>query len=290
MNVDAILTADWHLRDSIPLCRVDDFWEAQWRNVKFIDELQQKYNCPVLHAGDLFHHWKPSPYLLSEAIARIPDEFYTVWGNHDLPYHRMENFKKSGVFTLYRADVVDTQFGCHYGIKPKVASSMPIGSKEALIWHKFVYKSKKPFPDAKDKDEAYSILGRGDLSRFDLIVTGDNHQNFVAQRDGKLLVNPGPLTRQTIVDPMPAVYLYDSQEHEVEELKIPCDPDAVSAEHTEMAKESKKLVSAFVERLNQDWEVELSFESNMKRFHENNDIPTGVRDIVERCIDPKSCF
>ena len=54
-NIDAILTGDWHLREDTPICRTDDFQTAQWEKVRIISDLQKKYNCPVIHSGDLFH-------------------------------------------------------------------------------------------------------------------------------------------------------------------------------------------------------------------------------------------
>ena len=50
----AILTADIHLRDDIPICRTDDYWRSMWQKVKFISKLQKQYQVPVLDAGDLF--------------------------------------------------------------------------------------------------------------------------------------------------------------------------------------------------------------------------------------------
>ena len=295
-KVDAILTADWHLRETVPICRTDDFWETQWDKVRHVSKLQQEHNCPVLHAGDLFHHWKPSPFLIAKAIQILPDKFYTVYGNHDLPYHRMENFDKSGVYTLFQAGIVETKYGCHYGTKPSDANGYSIrfkpddalrGRSLTLIWHKFVYKKNKPFPDARETDEGYNVLGREDLDRFDLIVTGDNHQSFTVQRNGILLVNPGPITRQTVKDPVPVVYLYNAKDHEAWEYELPHDPDAVSAEHRELAKEEERVMTAFVERLDKDWNTELSYEENMKRFMEKNPdkVPEGVRDIVWKCLE-----
>ena len=56
-----ILTSDWHLREDTPTCFTGDWHQEQWKAVKVIRNLQAMYNCPVIHAGDLFHHWKPSP-------------------------------------------------------------------------------------------------------------------------------------------------------------------------------------------------------------------------------------
>ena len=68
MNVDLILTSDWHLRESTPECRTDDFWEAQWKKIDFIKELSEKHGAFVFVAGDIFHHWKPSPNLIRKTI------------------------------------------------------------------------------------------------------------------------------------------------------------------------------------------------------------------------------
>ena len=82
---DLILTSDWHLREDQTICRTDDFWQAQWNKVKQVAAIQEKYDCPVVHAGDLYHYWKPSPNLLRETITRLPKSFFSIFGNHDLP-------------------------------------------------------------------------------------------------------------------------------------------------------------------------------------------------------------
>ena len=68
---DAILTADWHLRDDVPVCRTDDYWAAQWTKIEFIVDLANEYDCPIYNAGDIFHKWKASPYLLYHTIYQI---------------------------------------------------------------------------------------------------------------------------------------------------------------------------------------------------------------------------
>ncbi|KKL45777.1 hypothetical protein LCGC14_2352220, partial [marine sediment metagenome] len=114
-SVQAVMTADWHLRDSIPVCRTDDFWKAQWAKVDFVADLQIVYNCPVFHSGDLFHHWKASPYLLSATLKHLPKNFHTVYGNHDLPQHSIELTERSGVHTLEMADALTILHGAHAG-------------------------------------------------------------------------------------------------------------------------------------------------------------------------------
>jgi len=84
-----------HLREDTPTCFIGDFQKEQWTAMDFISDLQEKYDCAVIHAGDLFHHWKPSPWLLSMAIQHLPKVFYTIYGQHDLPQHNTELMSKS---------------------------------------------------------------------------------------------------------------------------------------------------------------------------------------------------
>ena len=77
---DAILCADMHLRSDQPVARMDSYWETQFVKLNFIWQLQREQHCPILHAGDLFNHWKPSPHLLTKTMTHLPDAFYTVYG------------------------------------------------------------------------------------------------------------------------------------------------------------------------------------------------------------------
>ena len=69
----AIITADLHLRDTIPVCRVDNYLEAQNKKLAFIKDSVLKNNCPLIVAGDVFHKAKSSPY-----VEKIALEFFLV--------------------------------------------------------------------------------------------------------------------------------------------------------------------------------------------------------------------
>ena len=186
---DGILTADWHLREDIPTCRTDDFQKAQWTKVKFIADLQKEYDCDVYHAGDLFNHWKPSPYLLSKAIEWLPDNFYTVYGNHDLPQHNLELANKCGINTLKAADLLTVLYEAHWGQEPKDDAAIIFGNgtkfrREMLVWHTMNYQGRKPWPGCTDPS-SMKLLRK--YPQFDLILTGHNHKPFVetnGEREG----------------------------------------------------------------------------------------------------------
>jgi len=280
---DAILTSDWHLREDQPTCRTDNFWEAQWKKVAFIREYQLRYDCPVLHAGDLFHHWKPSPHLLSMAIEYLPEEFYTVYGQHDLPNHNLDLDHKSGIHTLLKAGKLQV-IGVHWGQKPNQSKVLRIKSKKIIIWHNFTYIGKEPFPGAKGK--AFIKLKK--YGKYDLIVTGDNHQSFYLYGDnGNLLVNPGNITRQVAdqINFKPKIYLWYAESNTVEAIELPIETGVITREHIERKQKRDERIDAFVSKLNTDWNMSLNFEDNLNKFFEKNRIRKQVKDIIYKAMD-----
>lgn len=284
-KADLILSADWHLRESTPICRTDDFWHKQWQKVKFISDLQKEHDCSVIHAGDLFDHWKPSPYLLSVCMAALPKQFYTVYGNHDLPQHSMELRDKSGVFTLQQAQALKVLDNCHWNQDPETVKfpSIEIKDKTILIWHIFTYQA-KTWP-GNTAPKAAKLLRK--YPEYDLIVTGDNHQAFVEEHQGRLLVNPGSLSRQDSdqIDFRPRVYLYYADTNTVEPVYLPIDPGVVSREHLEKQEERNDRISAFISKLNTDYESSVSFEANLKQFIANNVVHTDIQSIIQKSME-----
>ena len=192
-KADAILCSDIHLREDQPTCRTDNFWEAQWQAIDFLANLQKENNCIVIHGGDLFHHWKPSPYLLSTTIEHLPKQFYTILGQHDIPQHALNLFNKCGVRTLEEANKLKVLETCHWGQTPS-NPSINIKNRKLLVWHHLAY-IVSPFPGATG-GQALSLLKK--YNQFDLILTGDNHKTFIETYEGRILINPGSLTRQKI--------------------------------------------------------------------------------------------
>lgn len=286
-TVHAILTADWHLREDTPVCRTDNFTEAQWAKVEEVSRLQKKYDCPVFHAGDLFHHWKPSPALLTKCIQKLPARFATVYGNHDLPQHNMDLEYKTGIRTLIEAGVIELLREGHWNHPPEVGERMQYdkGFRKFAVWHNMVWTNKAPFPGAEEEDEGHKLLS--DYPQFDLILTGDNHQQFVCKQDGRILLNPGNLTRQTAAqkDFEPAVWLWNANDNTVEAHFFDVNPDAVTRIHIQDKQERDERITAFIERLDAEWEGVLDFGENLRRFGKENEISEQVMDIAYKALE-----
>lgn len=279
----AILTSDWHLREDTPACWIGDFQKEQWESVKFISDLQKHYDCDVIHAGDLFDFWKPSPWLLSIAIEFLPKRFYTIYGQHDLPQHNWELRNKSGIHTLERAKAVIVLPGCHYGQIPEGYLDWFTPSRKVLVWHHMTYIT-KPFPGVTGGN-AGGILRK--YPEYDLIVTGDNHVSFTTEYEGKRLVNPGNLTRQVAdqIDFQPRVALWYAEDNTIKWVNIPIEQGVISREHIDRKEQRDERIEAFISRLDGGWEVGLSFEQNLESFFQTNTIQEPVKQIVYNMIE-----
>ena len=279
-----ILTADWHLRETKPKCRTDNFWITQWKKVSYIVSLAQYYKIPIIIAGDLYHKDQPSCYLLSTTIEKLNKGNYVVYGQHDLPDNQLKNAHKSGIRTLQWSGMIQVLGECHYDETPKDGSlRFPNSNRNVLVWHKFVWDGKTlPWPGCEEQT-AEEVLDQ--YPQFDLIVTGDHHKPFTFKKDGRLLINPGLLTRQKADEKInPRVYLWYEQDNTVEEQLLEIEEDAVTDEYIRQEEARDNRMSAFVERLDGDWEVSVNFEQNVKEFVSNNKISKPVVDVVNKSI------
>ena len=287
---DAILCGDIHLRekDDVPICRLDNHWDAQWRKMDFISDLQKKYGCPVFCSGDLFDFWKPSPMLLSWASEHLPDQFHTIYGQHDLPQHNMELAYKSGLYNLWKNKKLTILNGVHFGQIPdltKEYSSMPwFPLKGILVWHRMIYQGKLPWPGCTDPMAA-SVLRK--YPQFALICTGDNHKPFVEEYKGRLLVNVGSMMRTTAdqADFKPRVWLWYAETNTVVPVYLPIEEGVISRDHLEVKEQRENRIDAFISRLNTDWQAALSFEENLEIFEQENQVSKSVMDIIHKSLE-----
>jgi hypothetical protein len=126
-------------------------------------------------------------------------------------------------------------------------------------------------------------------NRFELIVTGDNHQHFVEEYDGRFLVNCGSLMRSTSaqVDHIPVIYIWDSETKELIYDEIPIEPieNVMNLKKLGEDKENDEKLEAFVKGL-QDQQMEgFDFKENLYIYIKENNIPEPVETIIETILN-----
>lgn len=293
---DAILTADLHLTARTPISRTDNYIKAQENKLKFLRELSEEHNnCPVICAGDVFDHWKASPWLCSWAHSHLPRNLITVPGNHDLPMHSINEYDKSALHLLENVgqriivlnkeiiltknlEIAGVSFGqidnCIFSINENIKE------RRILILHELIWPKNKP-KWASNSYTAADILERYG-NQFDLIVTGDNHQSFVVEGDNSILVNPGSMMRMNAdqMDVEPKCYLYYADDNSVEPIKFPIEKNVHRTDHLVGKKERDERIDAYINQISNSWEGGLSFKDNLEAFFKENNTPRKVREII----------
>lgn len=304
-KVTAILSADIHLTDRIPVARTDDFLGAQLKKLSFLTDLQNQHDAVVLDAGDLFDKWKSSPWLVNRAFKYLPDTIITIPGNHDLPEHNQKLYYKSALkvlednkkgITVLRgmhsttnfddSRIVGIPFGQlkHFDLeKNELLKDQLLDSPNNIaLVHELTWPGKKPPWDQHgySADDVIDILS----PYFNLIVTGDNHDGFTKYSEDEecLLVNPGSMMRSNADRDRyrPRCYLYYASDNSVEPVYYPIEEGVLSRDHITTSKERDKRIEAYIERMNTQWEAGLSFTANMQKFFKENKVPKLVKELI----------
>ena len=282
-QVDAILTGDWHLRETKPKCRTDDYWKAQEKKVNQITALSYEFGCPIIHSGDLFHHWKPSPYLLNWVVVRLkPYDFQTIIGNHDLPQHNLELIDKSGIQVLIKTNTIKLINGVHWGMD--LEPVINIDSKNMTVVHTMVWKGKEPWPGCTDPEinELFDIF-----PNHDLILTGHNHKPIVAKKGKRLIVNPGSIMRMTAdqIKHRPRVYLWNAVKNTVKPFYLDTEDDVINRDHIDKIKDREKRTSNFLKKLKINYKHSLSFEANIETALQKTKIHKDTKQLIYELME-----
>lgn len=287
----AILSADWHIREDSPVCRADNYMEAQKRKIEFILSLSEKYDCPILIAGDVGHRPIWGDRLLNWFINIIINNcnFIVTPGQHDLLNHRLDKYMEGGLGVLHKSlknfTVITELYNYNsFTIYPS-PYSVPIKNilrvidkkRKIALCHQMVIKSQKNKLWEKQKAHSATWFLKK-YSMYDLIITGDNHQSFAAEYGGRWLVNTGSLMRMAAnqIDHLPSVYLWYAMTNEIKRVYLPIEQNVISREHLKEDNERDSRIESFVNRLNNSIEIGLSFEKNIEEFLKVNPQEKGV--------------
>lgn len=189
-----------------------DWYASQAKPWEEVKRLASIHNVPILVAGDLFDKWNPPPELINFAIRTIP-KIIAVPGQHDLPYHRYEDIKRSAYWTLVECGIVrDLKPGKmepvsdHFAVmgfpwgaelKPWVMGQPIQGFNIALV-HANCWRKDCTYPGAEK--EAYYKERRKQLAGYRVAVIGDNHRDFLVDDGKTAIANCGGFMRRHTSD------------------------------------------------------------------------------------------
>lgn len=288
-NPIAILTADWHLRSTTPLCRTDDYWTVQWKKVGQIIGYAETHNyIPILCAGDLFHTAKSDNRTKGNFLGWMGNKvpFHCIAGNHDLLNHSIEQFEKTALFVV---DEGSDYF--HFYFYKHTTTPWNLGLLDRFYMQGISYGQDLVLnPDTNillchELTDEESCKKLTEKYKAKIIVVGDNHKTFVVEHNGCTIISPGSLMRMTAdqIDHKPCFFvLYE--DFSIEQVFLDIEPDVISRQHIEAKESRDKRLEAFVESLSSDFEFSSSYERNLDRYCAENKVRKPVQNIIKECV------
>jgi hypothetical protein len=199
-----------------------DWGKVQRRQLTELRDIQEHLRVPIFCTGDIFDSPFVSHETVNLALEYLPDGMICIPGNHDMPFHSMDEINKSAYGTLIEArkivplpsdktpfhvDNVSGYFGVYafpFGSKVHPKPDTPLRTFETTlaIIHAFIWKP--GFGDYKNVSDKFGLRSwRKKLKGYDLAVFGDNHVGFqssIEKGGPKNLFNGGTFFRRKITE------------------------------------------------------------------------------------------
>ncbi len=289
-KIIALFSSDFHFRDTKPRCRIDNYFEAQKNKLEQIKKVQVENNCPVFDCGDLLDNYRSSPFLEGWLIDNLPDNFYTIAGNHDLPQHRIEDIDKGSLGVLIKSkkiklvnyEYIDTDkvgiYGFNYDELNEKYNLENDTIKIALI-HEFISIDK--FPGSITPDELCQKL-----QGFDYIFCGHNHTNFEKQVGKTKVVNIGSMLRMDAdqINYKPAYYVM-YEDFTIEKRYFDIQDNVIDRKYIDDKNKTNEKLEAFISSLNGKYEISNSFKNNIENYLKENNIDEGIKNKIYEVLN-----
>jgi hypothetical protein len=294
-----LIVGDMHVTDDRPVHRIDNYWETVVRKVSFILKTAVDRGAEIIASpGDVTDtpalSYSEFVTLVSTFKSILTPEIYFLctFGQHDMRYRTrsntalralsssIENFIILSGEVEYCKDGVHF-FGCTYGEDP---IDPPVQEKNVLLIHRMIIDQK--LWKGQTGFEYSSIFLRQHLG-YDLIVSGDNHSQFMSHTPGgRWLFNCGAVMRNKVdmIDHEPYIVLFDTETKIHEKIYIPIAPASkvFRMEKVFVEQERNEKLEAFVSGLSEQKEISLSFEDNLRKYLKDNNIEQSVTKIALR--------
>lgn len=291
-----LITGDWHLTDKCPENRIDDYGNTVLKKLSWIlDYAKQKEVDTIIQPGDFFDTPNPSYSLFTEVVGWINAykiNILTVFGQHDLRYRNPGNTGLRALAAACPTVMINpnekiNMSGVHIQSAgwedpiPKPSVKM----FNILITHRMIT-SKKLWEGQEEFEDSVNFLVS---HKFDLIVSGDNHQNFYDVVDNRWLINCGSMMRNSIIQVQhrPCVALFDTRNvSKGKFIDIPIEPPETvfKMEEVMKTKERDEKLESFVEGLSTHKEMGLSFEDNLNAYMKTNKVDSHIQDIIKESM------
>jgi predicted phosphodiesterase len=237
--------------------------------------------------------------LVNLALRELPDNIYAVPGQHDLPYHSIDDIRKSAYWTLVEAGKItniengtpiavklpQTTFRVHgfpFGCPLKPCQKDDSATMDIAIIHEYCWQGRACYPGAsEDKNvEAH----RANASTYDVLVFGDNHIPHEDFSKDPIVFNCGGFYRRTIdeVDYRPSVGILYSDKT-IRREYVPVDEDVFVARQESPVLDQN--ISDFVKYLANTTTNPLDVEEVIRHYIVTHEVPEPVQIEISRLLE-----
>lgn len=295
-----LIGSDFHLREDTPICRDPQIWvPLQRKAVRFFFQTAKERKVDRAGiTGDTFHRSHVHPKMLSMLLAELLDagiDLSLIAGNHDVPYHVIEDAEASTFGNLWaltkmRGSPVKTfdDIGAWYHFSEVAKLKDQTGRDPSIVFlHELTFSmdSTRPGPVKDSSFIADDLFDLFPAARF--IITGDNHQHFSVQKGERFVISPGCLLRQDAdeINGQSGFYFIDTDLGVVEFIPVP-DDELVDNSHLIAEKARDERVEAFITSLESNAEVSLDFLFNLEVARKANKAELGTADkIIDELLE-----
>ena len=287
-----IITADWHLSQTRPRCRIDKDWIETQRNIiNQVYEYAKKFKVDVFIVGDIFHSNSDTSFEVikivqdfAKELKKIGLKLYVIFGNHDLLFHSVKNVDKSAVGILinsenvyFAGDYSDEVGAGHFDEK--------IENKRIVFKHILCFESKEDIPFNVDGVTAQELLDEYDNAKY--ICLGDNHHSFIYENKGRKVINSGCLMRRNsnFKDYKPIIVYVNEEEEICKSYPIIDNEDLIDDSYILQENQRNERIESFVDKLRKTKGVSLDFVDNVQNEMKHNNFEPELKEVVEELLE-----
>lgn len=250
-----IACSDLHIRGNKPVARKDIFYSSVRRKLTWLFSSAQEMGAYIICGGDFFDSASAPKAIVRDVIElalRYNVKLLTVYGQHDLRYHVYKSYNNTPLAVLlsslqtihldeqaYINDLVAIQ-GASWG---KEIPDVVEDKVNILATHRMVTENGPLWANHTNFSTGSGLLNS---TKYDIIVSGDNHQSFIVEDNNRFVINSGSLLRlnSTQIDYKPRVVLVtisDNKQITTEWLDVPIRPSAIVFKEEEIEEGNKRL-------------------------------------------------
>lgn len=305
----AVLCNDIHLSHNPPASRDVDrkgWYDLQKKALRALGALaagpDANKNTPIICAGDVFDKWNSPPELIEFALRYLPQNFYSIPGQHDLPNHAYDQRHRSAYGVCVQARAIKelhphspnlfpglrvTAFPWGEGVKPRsdFAVNNPV---DLAVIHHFIWEGKSTgYPGAPKTSKVPGFVDR--LKGYDVAHFGDNHKHFTAMagdckvwNGGGFMVRKRDERREGMI-PVVAKLYRDGDKVTLEPVYLEDDGEWLS---TDPVKKSMALDMAdFVQEVQGLADSGVDYHEAVKRYTNDNVISPKAAKLLKEAFD-----